>query len=330
MRFQIKKLLEGYDPADLIEQSMYCFGSDDDGSEDTSDSYDANMGLSDQEVSEATSGSQTTSIDPYDIQQTAQQNMASNIGLATMANADLSPEAMASIGTTGYSPDSVTGFGQQNIGKDFSDFTTADQMTSMSNVNNMAKKGMFPDIPTPLGAVLNNISKIGAQNTINDINMGYTPTYTGGQVTGTTGFGIGMGSPTGAVDGYGIFSNTSPSEMSFGDMNNMGGGETEPIKPVTTNPVSGQPVCPDGYRFDDDLQACRVDTSRPSMPSNPNPFPASEAYYRATSLDQAPMNVPSGFDFNNANQNFISQFAYRPANFTNQMGLSGFTPFRRS
>jgi hypothetical protein len=28
MRFQIKKLLEGYDPADLIEQSMYCFGSD--------------------------------------------------------------------------------------------------------------------------------------------------------------------------------------------------------------------------------------------------------------------------------------------------------------
>ena len=41
MRFQIKKLLEGYDPADLIEQSMYCFGSDsggDDGSdEDTMD-----------------------------------------------------------------------------------------------------------------------------------------------------------------------------------------------------------------------------------------------------------------------------------------------------
>tara|TARA_X000001316_G_scaffold9710_1_gene2771 strand:+ start:3262 stop:4254 length:993 start_codon:yes stop_codon:yes gene_type:complete len=330
MRFQIKKLLEGYDPADLIEQSMYCFGSDDDGSEDTSDSYDANMGLSDQEVAEATSGSQTTSIDPYDIQQTAQQNMASNIGLATMANADLSPEAMASIGTTGYSPDSVTGFGQQNIGKDFSDFTTADQMTSMSNINNMAKKGMFPDIPTPLGAIINNISKMGANNTINDINMGYTPTYTGGQVTGTTGFGIGMGSPTGAVDGYGIFSNTSPSEMSFGDMNNMGGNESEPIKPATTNPVSGQPVCPDGYRFDDDLQACRIDTSRPSMPSNPNPFPSGDAYYRATSLDQAPMNVPSGFDFNNANQNFISQFAYRPANFTNQMGLSGFTPFRRS
>ena len=28
MRFHIKKLLEGFDPADLMEQSMYCFGSD--------------------------------------------------------------------------------------------------------------------------------------------------------------------------------------------------------------------------------------------------------------------------------------------------------------
>jgi hypothetical protein len=39
MRFQIKKLLEGYDPADLIEQSMYCFGSDSgsDGGDSTAD-----------------------------------------------------------------------------------------------------------------------------------------------------------------------------------------------------------------------------------------------------------------------------------------------------
>ena len=43
MRFQIKKLLEGYDPADLIEQSMYCFGSDD----STSDSGEA---LSDESI----------------------------------------------------------------------------------------------------------------------------------------------------------------------------------------------------------------------------------------------------------------------------------------
>ena len=36
MRFQIKKILEGFDPADLIEQSMYCFGSSDSSESDES------------------------------------------------------------------------------------------------------------------------------------------------------------------------------------------------------------------------------------------------------------------------------------------------------
>ena len=335
MRFQIKKLLEGYDPADLIEQSMYCFGSDsggDDGSSDAVGSEEDPNSFGGDDPTGNTGGQTDMGIsDPSSVgnDEDTSDSYGGNMGMsdAEVASAIGTANAISSIANNGYSPNSVTGFANPT---DVSDFTTADQMTSMSNVNNMAQKGMFPNIPTPLGAVLNNISKIGAQNTIDNINMGYTPTYSGGQVTGTTGFGIGMGSPTGAVDGYGIFSNTSPSEMSFGGMNNMGGGETEPIKPATTNPVSGQPVCPDGYRFDDDLQACRLDTTRPNRPNNPNPFPASEAYYRATSLDKAPMNVPSGFDFNKANQNFISQFAYRPSAYQNQMGLSGFTPFRRS
>jgi len=118
----------------------------------------------------------------------------------------------------------------------------------------------------------------------------------------------------------------------FGDPT-IGGddsGNNEQVVAPTRHPVSGQQVCPDGYRYDDDLQACRLDTSSPNMPTNPNTFPSGDAYYRATSLDQAPVNAPSGFDFNSANQNFVNNFAYRPANFTNQMGLSGFTPFRRS
>ena len=68
MRFQIKKILEGYDPAELIEQSMYCFGSDDGGGgggsdEDTSDSFDENMGLSDQEVADAIGGSDNNTVE---------------------------------------------------------------------------------------------------------------------------------------------------------------------------------------------------------------------------------------------------------------------------
>ena len=114
------------------------------------------------------------------------------------------------------------------------------------------------------------------------------------------------------------------------DRSYMDANDNHQIKPATKNPITDQPICPDGYRFDDDLQACRLDTTRPNRPNNPNPFPANEAYYRATTLDQAPMNLPSGFDFNRANQNFVNQFAYRPSAYQNQMGLSGFTPFRRS
>ena len=351
MRFQIKKILEGFDPADLIEQSMYCFGSDDSGGGGDSSSMGMDDDVSAQaSVTDTSSNNDNSSdqnnfnnttnfsypnaqnysvqqIDPYDIQQTQAQNFAQNIGLATMANANLSPEAMASIGTTGYSPNSVTGFSNPT---DVSDFTNASQMQSMSNINNMAKNGMFPNVPSVVSGLLNAVSKMNANNTIDNVNMGYTPTYSGGQVTGTTGYGIGMGSPDGAVQGYDVFSSNSPSEKSFGG-NDIGGGESDPlVVQATRNPVSGQPVCPDGYRYDDDLQACRLDTSSPNRSMNNNPFPSGDAYYRATSLDQAPVNAPSGFDFNSANQNFVNNFAYRPANFTNQMGLSGFTPFRRS
>jgi hypothetical protein len=366
MRFQTKKLLEGFDPADLIEQSMYCFGSDDGGGGGGGDS--SSMGMDDDvsaqaSVSDNSSNNDSSSdmgldssvadqqnvsantnaqdnfnnmdnfsypnaqnfsvqaIDPFGIQQTGLQNLDLNIGLANMNNSGLSDQAMASIGTTGYSPDSVTGFANPT---DVSDFTTADQMNSMS-----------PSINNPISNLLTNI---GLPTTQNQINMGYTPSYTNGQITGTMDYGIGMGMPSNnqnmtgsglAVSGYAPFSSTQPS-VDYGNYGDIGGNESDLVVTATTNPVSGQPICPDGYRFDDDLQACRLDTTRPNRPNNPNPFPASEAYYRATSLDKAPMNVPSGFDFNKANQNFISQFAYRPSAYQNQMGLSGFTPFRRS
>ena len=387
MRFHIKKLLEGYDPADLMEQSMYCFGSDDGGGggggdsssmgmdddvgaqasvSDTSSNNDSSsdMGLdssvADQQNVSANTNAQDNfsnmdnfsypnaqnfsvqAIDPMglDINQTQAQNMATNIGLATMANFGLSPEAMASIGTTGYSPDDVTGFGGKGTdGRDVSNYST--DLNSLSNMKDEAKKGTVPSIvqaiaPFGIGKALNELSKMSALNTISNISKGYAPTYSNGQITGTSGYGIGMGQPNNdvnmsgagrSVDGYGIFSDTSPSEVSFKDTSFEGGNDSDPIVPATRNPVSGQAICPDGYRFDDDLQACRLDTTRTV---NPNPYPSGDQYYRASSLDNAPVNMPSGFDFNSANNNFVNQFAYRPSNYQNQMGLNGFTPFRSS
>ena len=63
MRFQIKKILEGYDPADLIEQSMYCFGSDN--SDDTAGEENAIAGeLTRSDVANVSNVSNSSNYDP--------------------------------------------------------------------------------------------------------------------------------------------------------------------------------------------------------------------------------------------------------------------------
>lgn len=303
MRFQIKKLLEGYDPADLIEQSMYCFGSDDgggdDGSEDTSDSYDANMGLSDQEVSDATGDvGQNIGLDAFGGQGGGMSNQ-STAGIQSTAG-DMAGGSMSVTSPTGqtttYSPTQVPALELMNP-VPYDVFNVVDKVNQ--NLRDRDEQGLYSQVTRD---DMGNVT--GSFNTAPAFGLGFMP-----NVTTYTGF---------AQNPYNE------------DRSYMDGNDNQPIKPATTNPVSGQPICPDGYRFDDDLQACRLDTTRPNRPNNPNPFPTNEAYYRATTLDQAPMNLPSGFDFNRANQNFVNQFAYRPSAYQNQMGLSGFTPFRRS
>lgn len=107
----------------------------------------------------------------------------------------------------------------------------------------------------------------------------------------------------------------------------------EVVQPVT-NQITGQTRCPDGYVFDEDLQACRLDTGTNKLSNTPinvsgTNVPTS-GFFRGSLLDNAPMNTPSGFNFADANQKFINQFVYDPSIYNNPMGLSGFTPFRRS
>ena len=47
-------------------------------------------------------------------------------------------------------------------------------------------------------------------------------------------------------------------------------------------------------------------------------------------LNTAPSNLPQGFDYNQANQGFMSRFATRPSIFKKPPNLLGFTPFRSS
>ena len=97
------------------------------------------------------------------------------------------------------------------------------------------------------------------------------------------------------------------------------------IVPPQTNPLTGTSQCPDGYVFDDDLQACRRKTKRELRGDGNSSTASGDMYYRRTSLDDAPANLPSGFDFDAANRAFTQSFAVRPSFFQRPPNLTGYT-----
>ena len=138
--------------------------------------------------------------------------------------------------------------------RDYSDFTTADQLTSMSN-----------SINNPLS---NFLTRLGLPTTQNRINQGYTPSYTGPkdnqQITGTMDYGIGMGMPSNdkdmtgrglAVSNYSPFDATQP-QVDFGDIGNAGGdGSDSPqiIRRNPSDPMQGDPTDPTDPILSDEL-----------------------------------------------------------------------------
>ena len=120
----------------------------------------------------------------------------------------------------------------------------------------------------------------------------------------------------------------------FGDPTMGSDDNPDPMTtPTVTNPISGKEQCPDGYVFDNDLQACRLKTRADDAmgtPKNPPDMNAPAFVRNYSLLNTAPSNVPQGFDFNQANQNFMSRFATRPSIFKQPPNLLGFTPFRSS
>ena len=106
--------------------------------------------------------------------------------------------------------------------------------------------------------------------------------------------------------------------------NAMAEERDEETVPPVVNPLTGRSQCPDGYVFDEDLQACRLkgrsNDGNSSPPSDPG-----DMFYRRTSLDDAPANLPSNFDFDAANRRFTQGFAVRPSFFQRPPDLTGFT-----
>jgi hypothetical protein len=108
-------------------------------------------------------------------------------------------------------------------------------------VSFLGKTFNIPSIPGIMGGLLGkaNLSQIGS---VLDT-PGSIPAF---DVTGKL---------QGAYDARGIYSGNDTSPI-FDD----GKGRDDTV-PATYNPITGESQCPDGYVFDADLQACRLDTT---------------------------------------------------------------------
>lgn len=99
----------------------------------------------------------------------------------------------------------------------------------------------------------------------------------------------------------------------------------EPIKPA--DPETGQ--CPEGYIFDEDLQACRLDTGGVAAASAASQAFAPGAYARMSLLDQAPQGLlqvaGQPYDFDAANRAFRMATATRPEYYSDPYDLQGYT-----
>ena len=172
--------------------------------------------------------------------------------ITTDPEAGLSYSAIASIGNVAnqYSPNDITGFGGKGPdGRDVSDFST--DLDADDAVEDQAKRGLFPNFAkfSPIiGGLINQATKNTAQTTMDNLSRGFAPTYSpDGNITGTTGFGIGMGGPDGSVPGYGGFDATSPSMGMYSDTTEIGGGENdnqEIIRRNPSDPVQDDPTDP--------------------------------------------------------------------------------------
>ena len=106
-----------------------------------------------------------------------------------------------------------------------------------------------------------------------------------------------------------------------------GDGRQEDTKPV--NPLTG--VCEPGYTFDNDLQACRLDTGGADDTTLGGDFGESgETYYRPNALDEAGQfqtGYAPDYDYDAASKAFTAQKAYNPDFYERDpMRVDGFRP----
>ena len=212
----------------------------------------------------------------------------------------------------------ITMTNDPDLSNEFSDFNFS---------GSIAAEGLR-DRAAPTGGILPALDLVlgfPARSTLNRLDQGFVPRFRDGQIVGTEDFSFGSNQTEGLLGQNPLLSNIYGSNQDQMDMMSGSDDGGEETVPPVTNPLTGVTRCPEGYIFDDDLQACRVDTGRKKKADDK--APSGERFFRQTALDIAPSNLPSGFDFDAANRRFTSGFAVNPSNFNRPPTLTGFTPF---
>jgi hypothetical protein len=144
---------------------------------------------------------------------------------------------------------------------------------------------------------------------------GNTPIYSGGRLVGVR-------------NKYGNVVEGRDPNADEGGAGRDGYSDSRP-QITSVNPATGQ--CDEGYMFDEDLQACRLDTrgGEETTPITPPPTFAPGAYARMGLLDQAPTGLLQAggqpFDFAAANRAFRMGTATRPEYYSDPYDLTGYT-----
>jgi len=122
---------------------------------------------------------------------------------------------------------------ERDYTKDYSDFNFANSNAAQGlRDNTNLTGGRLPFVDA--------IAGFPSQMTLNALNRGQVPTYTGGNITGTTGQGFGMASgpgnpnPFGSVPGYDAFAPVTPTTNAPMDMGDDGGGSEQTL--IRRNP----------------------------------------------------------------------------------------------
>lgn len=184
-----------------------------------------------------------------------------------------------------------------------------DQIQNSGRIQN-AEDGY--GIPSFIGKAAGAVGGYNLQNIQDKIAAGGRPVFDENGVVqgvfhkGLFGGEVYSGNPVAGVEGTG-----------FG---NQGGNDGAEIK--DPNPLTG--ACDDGYIFDDDLNACRLDTGSGGDAKDAIAAPDG-LMFRKGLLDDAPAFMPEGMDFDEMNTAFRRTAAYNPDNYENQMDTTGFT-----